>query len=62
MLASIVAFISTDFILVNNKKKKSDNKKNDAKKISFRNLLKFLSSDMLSIKAFASYFAQNQCF
>ena len=61
MLASIVAFISTDFIL-EKKKKKSDNKKNDAKKISFRNLLKFLSSDMLSIKAFASYFAQNQCF
>ena len=61
MLASIVAFISTDFILVK-KKNKSDNKKNDAKKISFRNLLKFLSSDMLSIKAFASYFAQNQCF
>ena len=61
MLASIVAFISTDFILVK-KKKKSDNKKKDAKKISFRNILKFLSSDMLSIKAFASYFAQNQCF
>ena len=61
MLASIVAFISTDFILVK-KKKKSDNKKNDAKKNSLRNIKKFLSSDMLSIKAFASYFAQNQCF